>query len=243
MLRPGQAEGIRLKFAQQSSSLPVRVQFYEAIRAAILAGILSPGQTLNEGELAAALSVSRTPIREGLQRLEAEGWLNRATARSLGVSAITEKDIRHLYRMRAVLEGLAAELAVPVTPEHKPNLKRMEWLVREIDLHTKRNDPEAVGQKNREFHTLLIEMAGSKVLTSTLKSIYDQIERVREGGLWARGRLDAALSEHLQLFDAICAGDTKKSSELVQRHVINAGDAVLQQLTSKGEIMENGHSR
>ncbi len=228
------AHEIRHRFAMQSPLTPARTQFYEAMRLCIMDGVFEAGDVVSEVDLAKHLGISRTPIREGLQRLEAEGWLSRGSGRGLIVRRVTEGDLSVLYQMRSVLEALALRIGVPVRPGYEDSIKRLGWLVHEMEMHTKHDNHEAVAEKNREFHQLLVSLCGSKVLINQLQLVYDQLDRVREnGGLWAKGRLEEALKEHVELYEAVRDGDKQKAARCVEQHIMRAGEAVLASLRSE----------
>lgn len=230
VLRQVQLKRIRELFDEEPNTLPARTRFYEAIRTGILEGVLSAGHQLSEAELCKCLSISRTPVREGLQKLESDGWVSRSAGRGLSVTGMTERDLRDLYLMRGALEALAIEMGVPVQEEQQPILKQMERVMVEMELHTSRGDLEAVQTKTKEFHSLMVRLSNSKALLNTLGAIYDQVERVRDGGLWGRGRLQKALDEHMVLFRAIKEGDAENGSRLAKEHIRSACDAMLARL-------------
>src|SRR3989304_10009044 len=97
---------------------PLREEVYGALRRAIVQGELSPGNRVVETELAGRLGISRTPVREALRKLAAEGFIAKGPGSSLVVSAMSPEEVEETFRIRAVLEGLAAHLAAErATPE------------------------------------------------------------------------------------------------------------------------------
>ncbi|MEW6217749.1 MAG: GntR family transcriptional regulator, partial [Candidatus Bipolaricaulota bacterium] len=134
---PLDLQWLKARLGNDDSRVPLRLKIYDALRLAVMEGVLQPGEEITEGQLAPALGVSRTPVREALQRLETEGWLKRVGGKGLTVTRVSQKDVRDLYLMRSVLEGLAVTLALPNLTDDA--LKRLKWIVDEMELHTARN--------------------------------------------------------------------------------------------------------
>jgi len=225
-------EWLKSRLDKDDSQVPLRIKIYDALRLGVIEGLLAPGDELTESQIAAALQLSRTPIREALQRLETEGWVKRVQGRGMVVTDFSEKDVRDLYLMRSVLEGLAVTLALPNLTDDA--LNRLKWIIDEMELHTSRDNREAVAAKNKEFHWRLVELSGSRHIVAVLRSVYEQIDRVRESSLWVPGRMQKAFEEHLAIYQALAKRDTEHAAELVRQHVVAVGEVLVSRMRTRG---------
>ena len=189
-----------------------------ALREAILQGVLRPGSWLREGDLAEALSVSRTPIREALKRLSDEGVTERIPNRGTVVASLSVEDILAIYEVRATLEGLAARLAARhQTPDMVAALRatneKMRWAA------ASGADLSAI---NMLFHRRLREAAGSDYLARFLIQIENDVRRFGQTTLVAPGRDTEVIAEHESLIDAIENGEAERAEELAVAHIRKA---------------------
>ena len=140
-------------------------------------GELPPGTRLREAQLCEQLGVSRTPLREALRTLAAEGLVNQLPNRSMVVAALDPDDVEHLYRVFGDLEGLAGELACARVTEHEiAEMGRL--LSRMVDLHERGDRAEYMGV-NQQIHRMVIDIAANPVLLSVWQSLLPRVERAR----------------------------------------------------------------
>lgn len=143
------------------------------IREMILHGELAPGQRVREVELAGALGVSRTPVREALPILAQEGMLTQLDTRGFVVREFTPQEIMDAIDVRGVLEGLAARILAEQGPARRVMQALYECLREGDDIFAKRHvlesDEERYGDMNKQFHALIVQGAGSKVITDALE--------------------------------------------------------------------------
>jgi DNA-binding GntR family transcriptional regulator len=193
---------------------PLRQAVYEAVLDLIINGSLRPGQHLVEGELAEHLGVSRLPVREALQRLQTDGWVDLRPTQGAFVHAPTEEEASQLLNVRSVLEAhsarLAAERATPADVERLWELQQ-EGLDALAATDTKR-----LVAANASLHAVITELSGNAVLTELISQVD---RRVR----WyytpiARPRGKDAWNEHSRLIRAIADGDAGRASEIMRRH-------------------------
>lgn len=143
------------------------------IREMILHGELTPGQRVREVELAAKLGVSRTPVRESLPILAQEGMLTQLDTRGFVVRAFTPQEIMDAIDVRGVLEGLAARMLAEQGPPRRL-IQLLHECLREGDeifakRHLLESDEARYGEMNKQFHLLIIEGAGSKVIAGAIE--------------------------------------------------------------------------
>ena len=193
---------------------PLREAVYDALVEMIITAELQPGQHLVENELAAQLGVSRQPVREALQRMQTEGWVDLRPALGAFVHEPTEDEADQLLAARTLLEAesarLAAEHATPEQIEHLWELHRSGEAALAAD------DQEGLVAANALLHSHIVSMSGNKVLADLIGSVD---RRVR----WyylpiARSRGKAAWDEHAELIAAIADSDGGRSGDLMRRH-------------------------
>jgi len=192
---------------------------YEQLRAMILSQQLAPGQLLNEAELGRTLKVSRTPVREALYRLHAAGYLTQ-NGRGYTVVEVGEDDVIQVYRVRAVLEGLAAHEAAAVI--NRRVLGELEEIYEDMEEARAAGDDPRLTTLNSQFHHTIARASGNHYLVDMLDTIYDAFERFRAIALVQPGRKDNAAAEHGALIDALRARDGDRAREVAENHVREA---------------------
>ncbi len=190
---------------------------YTLILEAIDGGDFRPGDRLVESDLADRFGVSRTPIREALQRLETQSLLTR-DGRSLIVASLDHNQLAELYVVRAELEGLAAGLAARhATPEEVRVLQDMV-----TDDHKLIGKPQAMARANRRFHKQIHLSSHNRFLVQQLDLVHRSMALMATTSLAAVGRDEDALSEHQCIVSAIETGDVDGASEALRSHISKA---------------------
>ena len=197
---------------------------YSLILSAIDEGIYRPGDRLVEAELAERFGVSRTPVREALQRLETQSMLSR-DGRSLVVATLDHDQLAELYTVRSELEALAARLAARhATREEARVLGRMV-----ADDHRIVNDPQALSRANRRFHHQIHLASHNRYLVQQLDIVHRTMALMARTSLAVEGRGEKALAEHQRIVDAIAAGDAEAAETALREHISTAYETRLQQ--------------
>jgi DNA-binding GntR family transcriptional regulator len=190
---------------------------YSLVLEAIDRGEYRPGDRLVEAELAERFGVSRTPIREALQRLETQAVLAR-DGRSLVVASLDHDQLGELYVVRAELEGLAARLAA----QHAgPEEIRVLWEMVARD-RALAGDPDALARANKRFHHQLHLASHNRYLIQQLEMVRRSMALVASTSLAATGRAARALDEHEAIVRAIEARDGAAAEEVIRAHISNA---------------------
>jgi DNA-binding GntR family transcriptional regulator len=215
-------------------------QVYTAIRERIASGALPRGARVHQEDLAEELGVSRTPVREALRRLAAEGLVEMRTNRGARVADIDQGSMRGAYDARLVVEPGAARLAAQ---RRRPEpLARMRAAV--VDQRRSLRSVERSFEANREFHLALVEASGNEFLLQLAErlwvarigaTIYERQIQTQpddsraalsgEAGRRARGnreRMVLDMREHEQILEAIEAGDGRRAESLTRRHLADA---------------------
>lgn len=196
----------------------VQKDAYTLILEAIDAGLYKPGDRLVESELAERLGVSRTPVREALQRLETQSMLTR-DGRSLIVASLDHNQLAELYAVRSELEGLAARLAARhATPEEVRVLRSM---VSE-DRALVGGDPRALSRANKRFHKQIHLASHNRYLVQQLDLVHRSMALMANTSFAAEGRDEVALIEHDQIVAAIESGDGEAAYQALKTHISRA---------------------
>ena len=190
---------------------------YQLILEAIDSHIYKPGDRLVESDLADRFGVSRTPIREALQRLETQSLLTR-DGRSLIVASLDHTQMAELYVVRGELEGLAARLAARhATPEEIRVLKDMVQADRKL-----LGDPSALSRANKRFHKQIHLASHNRFLVQQLDLVHRSMALLATTSLAAEGRGDDALAEHDAIVEGIAAWDGDAADKALREHISKA---------------------
>ena len=193
---------------------------FQQLKISILAGEFENGAELREIALAKKLGVSRTPVREALRQLEQEGLVEIYPNRGAYVKGITYKDVEDIFRIRARLEGLCAEMAVSsITHEQ---LDKLDEIILLSKFYEEKKDMEHLLKMDSQFHEVLFESCGSKMLEHQLKDYHQYVQKARLRSLKRQERAKKSTQEHEEILLAIKDKDAKRADELATRHILNA---------------------
>ncbi len=191
---------------------------YTLILEAIEAGIYKPGDRLVESELAERLGVSRTPVREALQRLETQSMLTR-DGRSLIVASLDHNQLAELYAVRSELEGLAARLAARHASEEE--VRVLLDMARE-DRGKIGGDPRELSRANKRFHHQIHLASHNRFLVQQLDLVHRSMALMTNTSFAAEGRDADALAEHAEIAAAIAARDGDAAYTALKKHISRA---------------------
>ena len=187
---------------------------YALILQAIDVGVFKPGDRLVESDLADRFGVSRTPIREALQRLETQNLLTR-DGRSLIVASLSHNEMAEIYAVRPELEGLAARLAAQhASAEEVLVLREMVQEDRKLT-----DDPSALSRANRRFHKQIHLASHNRFLVRQLDLVHRSMALMATTSLAAEGRGEVAMEEHNAIVEAIAAGDQDAAQQALRDHI------------------------
>ena len=195
---------------------------YQLILNAIDIGTYRPGDRLVENELADRFGVSRTPIREALQRLETQSLLAR-DGRSLVVASLDHNQLAELYIVRSELEGLAARLAASHATEEE--IRILGAFVEEDRGLV--NDPVALARTNRRFHRQVHLASHNRYLVQQLDLVYRSMALMTTTSLATEGRSTVAVEQHAGVVEAIAAHDGEAAYNQLKSHISQAFEARL----------------
>ena len=208
----------------------------------IIAGDIPAGARLRQEQLAAEYRLSRTPIREALRKLQAEGTVELVPNQGAVVRGTTVRDVREGYEVRAELEGMAAALAATwITDEHLTQLRAAEELFRRAIADSLPGPTDgAPGQAwvraNDQFHEAVQAAAGNERLRRTIRDLHKAFpRRLTWGALQADSRLmDENVDQHHAVLAAIESRDADAARDAMRRHVLRAGELIARWVERRG---------
>ncbi|MCX5196165.1 GntR family transcriptional regulator [Streptomyces sp. NBC_00249] len=196
---------------------PAADRVYQHVKQGVLDRRYEGGILLTEGELAEAVGVSRTPVREALLRLETEGLLKLYPKKGALVLPVSAQEIADVIETRLLVEEFTVRKAVPAPPAL---LERLAELLAEQHRHAESGDLAALATADRCFHAEIVRTAGNQILCR----LYDQLRdrQLRMGAALLHGhpdRVERTLAEHAGILDALRAGDAEAAAGAVRGHI------------------------
>lgn len=197
----------------------------------IILGVYPRGEVITEMRLAEELGVSRTPIREALRRLEQERLIEESGKGSV-VRGISPEDVMDIMDVRIRVEPLASYYAaLNVTPEKITELKNILELQ---EFYAAKHDAEHMRQEDEDFHDVICNLCGRKVIYDTLKPLHKKTRLYRRISVESFPRQSVSVQEHWAIFNAIAAGDAKLAEQLTTQHLEKAKKSMIERLESHG---------
>jgi DNA-binding GntR family transcriptional regulator len=199
-------------------------QVVDAIRNGVRNGVYAPGQRLIEADLTAMLGVSRGPLREALGRLASEGLLAIEPHRGAVVRRLSRSEVAELFEVRELLEGEAARLAAERI-DRGDHRSRVENLLAEVHDHRSDSDPMTYMAHNGRFHDTIFAISENRLLAQLAAQLHTQTYRLQFNQL-IRGEAARHQSndDHVQILEAILAGNAQAAERIMRRHVRRSGD-------------------
>jgi DNA-binding GntR family transcriptional regulator len=192
---------------------------YLKLRQEIVTATLPPGYVLREAELAARFGVSKTPLREAFVRLEKDGFVQIAPYRSAVVTGYSQQDLREIYEVRELLEGLCArEAAVSIATEDLAALNR---IVRDSAAALEAGDTGRLTALLDEFDVVLYAQSRNSRITAMLENIRDHVTRIGRLTVAIPGRLGTSVREHQAIYEAIVQRDGPRAETLMRQHILS----------------------
>lgn len=207
------------------------------LRNMLVEGRIAPGAKLNERELAEALHISRTPLREAIKMLASEGLVDLLPNRGAVAVKLMETDVVHSFELLAELEGLAGELAAQRISEDARNelrAKHYEMLA----CHARR-DLSGYYRLNALIHAGIAQAAGNPVLESTTRKVNARVQSLRFRTNQNEAKWQRAMREHTQMMEALDARDGAGLRQILKTHLEHKRDTVLE-LMHNGPLMHAG---
>jgi DNA-binding GntR family transcriptional regulator len=240
---PGQA-AIPSMFGALSGRRTMTDAVYEQLKAAIVELRIPPGAPLREAEIAQGLSVSKTPVREALGRLEQDGLVTLNSFRSAVVTEYTARDLQEIYELREIIEVAAARAAAESMSEKGlADLGRIASECVRLNAEGGAGDAGGAGgagdapelvQLISEFDTVLFEEVTNRRIRAILDNLAAHLARIGRLTTEIPGRIDASVREHAQIYEAIERRDPENASRFMRDHIRSVRDDQLRALPSLG---------
>ncbi|MET9426132.1 MULTISPECIES: GntR family transcriptional regulator [unclassified Streptomyces] len=207
-----------------SASPPAADRVYTHVKQAVLDRRYQGGTLLTEGELAEAVGVSRTPVREALLKLEMEGLLKLYPKKGALVLAVSAQEISDVVETRLLVEQFAVRKAVPASARL---IGRLEELVEEQRRRAEEGDLAAVALTDRTFHAEIVGHAGNEILSRLYDQLRDRQLRMGVAVMEAHpDRIAKNIAEHAEILAAVRDGDAERAAQCVHRHVSRVKELV-----------------
>ena len=199
----------------------LRGRVFERLREDILSGVYKEKDELREISIGEELGVSRTPVREALRQLELEGLVKIIPNKGAYVTGITQADVRDIYRIRSMLEGLCARWATEhITEEQMTELEEI-LLLSEFHLKKKEACAEQVSVLDGRFHKVLYEASNSRILEHVLTDFHKYVKMARRMSVGSKNRAQKSILEHKEILEAIKRKDADMAERLANQHIMN----------------------
>jgi DNA-binding GntR family transcriptional regulator len=205
---------------EATDKFSLRGRVFHTLSDDILNGKYDDYEELREVAISEELNVSRTPVREAFRQLELEGLIQIVPNKGAYVTGITEKDVKDIYMIRSLLEGLCARWATYNITQDQ--MEEMEENVYLAEFHAAKGHLDQLAVLDNRFHEILYEACDSKMLEHQLKDFHQYVLRVRRKTLSNVNRGPKSNEEHKQIMEAIKAKDADLAEQLANRHMINA---------------------
>ena len=203
---------------------------YETLREAILSGLLKPGDSLVQTEIAQRLGVSPIPVRAATRRLVADGLVTQEPYQSPRVSVLSSEGLEEILVIRMHLEILATREAIPhIGSDHLDRLRRlMDQMGEALEM----GELHRYGSLNKSFHLTIYEACPYPLLQQMIRDLWDNSDRYRSRSMFnlVPGLAGQSHEEHVRLLELIEAGQCDAAAELVEAHKLRAADVFLQRL-------------
>ena len=198
----------------------LRGRVFHRLRDDILSGRYDEYEELKEMVIGEEMGVSRTPVREAFRQLELEGLIQIIPNKGAYVTGITENDVKDIYMIRSLLEGLCARWATEhITQEQMDEMEENVYLA---EFHARKGHLEQLAELDNRFHDIMNEACNSKILEHQLKDFHQYVLRVRKKTLANVNRGPKSNEEHRMIMEAIRDKNADLAQQLAHQHMINA---------------------
>jgi DNA-binding GntR family transcriptional regulator len=204
---------------------------YDIVKSDILTCALEPGEQVAQQQLAEKYQLGLTPIREALQRLAQEGFVQPIPRFGYVVSPITFSDVQEIYELRSILESAAVRLAVARGTEQQ--LAEVARIADFTYVYQNRESYTYFLARNTDFHRSVAALAGNRRLADQILKLLDEMTRIFHLGLDLRDSATEMREEHLNLVKALCARDPCRAEQVVRSQIARSQQRVLEALTHR----------
>lgn len=211
------------------TEIPQGQDAYQRLIADIRAGTLKPGDRLLETELATNLGISRTPVREAIRRLEADGLVTHVPRSGAAIRRLDYSEVTELYEMRLVLETTAARLAARTASD----VELSELAAINAEMDGAQSDGARLYELNRQFHRVLFDAARNRYLGHSMRALQKTMLILGPSTMEETGRAAEAITEHASLIDALRKRDGAGAETAMRDHMLGAHRSRLRQFRDR----------
>ncbi|MGI6071779.1 MAG: GntR family transcriptional regulator [Lachnospiraceae bacterium] len=203
--------------AEVNEYTPLRDIVFGNLREAIVTGRLKPGEHLTEIKLSKEMGVSRTPIREAIRKLQAEGLVIINPRKGAVVAPINEKDLREILEIRKALDNLACQLAS--SRASGEDIKKLRDINKVMARAVEDNDIMLIADKDVEFHETITLLSGNFHLVTMSYQLKEHLYRFRLEFIKELKNKYVLVEEHGKILEAIASGDAKQAGREIEKHI------------------------
>ena len=198
-----------------------------SLREAILHGYFEPGEKLDQGRIAKDLDVSRTPVREALKQLEAEGFIEIHSHKGAYISIVTPEDVKDVFEVRQIFEAEVIRQVTPIIPEDV--LDELESKATMSDSSQLEADPVKHYEFDTYFHGIIMGYSKNKLFQVTLNTLNNRIIRVRYFALsQPTSHLSISEDEHIKIVTAMRSRDPEAAAYAMKEHLKNSAKRIVE---------------
>ena len=203
-------------------------QVYQILKEEIISGIYGPNDWLQEKELAAKLNVSRSPVREALRQLAADGLVREVPNKGMFVRAFTPKEIKEIFEVRKMLEGYSILALKDKLTESQKEVFR-QYRNELVQCHAA-NDLENYIEADSSFHRYIVECTENTILMELYRKVRTMNMLFRIFALSTKKRFDESQKEHVTIIDSLLANDVEQAQQINDRHLSLAKDTAIEHI-------------
>jgi DNA-binding GntR family transcriptional regulator len=211
---------------------------YERLRDSIIHGQLRTGEVYNEMALAEALGISRTPVREALLELSAQGLVTFLPRKGVMIKHSTRKDVEEIFELRRVIELAAVEKVAKTNPPC--DLSKLKKHLEDQKKAARKKDYTAFMRADRAFHAAFCELANNQRLVQILENVRDLVHFMGMQGLNTKGRAEVVIREHEKVLETVAEGNPVKARKAMEDHLHLSELAVLEHYSSGEQVTALG---
>lgn len=225
---PSPLDGLILDGAPQRAP-SLAEQAYDTLRRLIISGDLNAGMTLSENEFAKKFSISRSPLREAIRRLQEEGLLDASGPRGFRVPPLTADLVRQVYGVRLALESAAAHNAVVPPAEIAAMRAKMALIRGDLD----KGVTQTFTDSDFEFHDLFIVNCGNDMLIKQIRRLRNNVARIITFADRFTEHIELSYNEHVTILEALADQDHDRVRTTVETHISNVTARLMSQIESR----------
>ena len=203
----------------------------QLLRQAIVDGTFTAGSELNQAQIAGKLGISRGPVREALGRLEQEGLIRSIPYKGVVVTSLTPTHVRELYSLRGALETFAVRLGIE--RNDPSDIAKLRTVVEEMRGAAQTGSRKELARLDLKFHSSLIHMARHDLLERTWEPLKVGVQRCLHTRHKIYTSLEEVVGSHPELIQAIEARETERATFILQGHILEAGERIVEELLSQ----------